>query len=77
MLEKNKFYGKGREKIMGRFPKRKGMDTKISEEFYDSFKVKKDKKIKRKERRQSDDLRSIRSIEDAEEWEEDEKEDKY
>jgi hypothetical protein len=50
---------------------------KISEEFYDSFKVQKDKKLTTKERRQNNDLRSIRSVEDAEEWEEDEKEDKY
>ena len=65
MLGVNKNYGIEREKIMA---------TKISEEFYDSFKVKKDKKIKRKERRQNNDLRSIRSVEDAEEWEEEEKE---
>ena len=53
------------------------MAMKISEEFYDSFKVKKDKKISRKKRRQNNDLRYIKSIEDAKDWEEVEKEDKY
>ena len=57
------------------------MNTKISEDFYDSFKVKKDKKIKKKVGRENMDIRHIRSREDAEDWledwEEDEKVDKY
>ena len=56
---------------------KKTMNTKISEDFYDSFKVKKDKKIRRKERRQNNDYRNW-STEDIEDWvEEDEKVDKY
>ena len=56
---------------------KKTMNTKISEDLYDSFKVKKDKKIRRKERRQNNDYRNW-STEDIEDWvEEDEKVDKY
>ena len=56
---------------------KKIMNTKISEDLYDSFKVKKDKKIRRKERRQNNDYRNW-STEDIEDWvEEDEKVDKY
>ena len=56
---------------------KKIMNTKISEDLYDSFKVKKDKKIRRKERRQNNDFRNW-STEDIEDWEEeDEKVDKY
>ena len=56
---------------------KKIMNTKISEDLYDSFKVKKDKKIRRKERRQNNDYRNW-SNEDVEDWEEeDENDDKY
>ena len=56
---------------------KKIMNTKISEDLYDSFKVKKDNKIRRKERRQNNDYRNW-STEDVEDWEEeDEKDDKY
>ena len=68
MPEKNKHSGKERKITM---------TNKISEDFYDSFKVKKDKKIRRKERRQNNDYRNW-STEDIEDWEEeDEKVDKY
>ena len=68
MPEKNKHSGKERDRTM---------TNKISEDFYDSFKVKKDKKIRRKERRQNNDYRNW-STEDIEDWvEEDEKVDKY
>ena len=75
MPEKNKHSGKERDRTM---------TNKISEDFYDSFKVKKDKKIRRKERRQNKNIKNwhIEEIEDSYDFnviyeEEDEKVDKY